>query len=80
MQEKIFRYAEARELHVAGTERSALTARKQQPGQDTAHATGTHQTGSSCLMSEDIYCHWVGCCILQGTAALPIEQPHLNGQ
>lgn len=53
------------------------------PGRDTAAATGTHQTGSSCygwLMSVDIYCHWVGCCILQGTAAFPIGQLYLNGQ
>lgn len=58
------------------------STRTRRPGQDAATALGTHQTGSSCfgwLMSVD-YCHWVGCCIQQGTAAFPIRQLHLNGQ
>lgn len=58
------------------------STRTRQPGLYTASAVGTHQTGSSCfgwLMSVD-YCHWVGCCIQQGTAAFPIRQLHLNGQ
>lgn len=84
MQEnQIFRYAEAWKLHTACSGGSALSTRKRQPGQVTAAAMGTHQTGSSCLgwlMSMDIYCHWVGCCILRGTAAFPIGQLCLNGQ
>lgn len=84
MQEnQIFQYAEAWMLLADSSAGSALSTRKQEPGQDTAAAVGTHQTGSSCLgwlMSVDIYCHWVGCCILPGTAAFPIGQLHLNGQ
>lgn len=83
MQEnQIFRYAEVWKLLAACCGGSPLSTRKRQPGQDTAAATGTHQTGSGCLgwlMSVDIYCHWVGCCILQGTAAFPIGLLHLNG-
>lgn len=79
---RFFQYAEAWKLLADGSGGSALSTRKWQPGQETA-ATSTDQTGSSCLgwlMSEDIYCHWVGCCIPQGTAAFPIGQLHLNGQ
>lgn len=61
---------------------STLSTRIWQRVPDAAAATGTDQTGSGCLgwlMSPDIYCHWVGWCILQGTAAFPIGQLHLNG-
>lgn len=56
--------------------------RKWQPEQEIAATSGTHQTGSSCfgwLMSVD-YCHWMGCCIQQGTAAYPIGLLRLNGE
>lgn len=59
-----------------------LPTRKWQPRQEIAVASGTHQTGSSCfgwLMSVD-YCHWMGCCIQQGTAAYPIGLLRLNGE
>lgn len=52
------------------------------PGNDKPPRT-PRQTGrgrSGCLMSVDIYCHWVGFCILQGTAAFPIGQLQFNGQ
>lgn len=47
------------------------------------NSQGTCHAGSSCLgwlMSVDVYCQWVGCSILQSTAAFPIGLLLLNGQ